>query len=395
MTTCERLGARALHFARRMTASSGRTRIAIACQGGGSQCAFVAGALKGLFAQKVDERFRIVGLSGTSGGALTAAVAWQALLARAQGDRTPIEDRIIAFWKDLSAQTPLEILLDAVGVQLVRLVEQGVLPSVASSPSSLNFRFWSELVSRWVGRPEFTDLRALIEKHIRFEALPSLLAPDSPALLVGACDVLQGSFKTFSSALREIHVESLLASAAIPNLFPAVRVDGNAYWDGIFSSNPPVADLLRYKLMGESPLPEEVWIIQVNRSRHDDVPEKPGDIVNLRNHLAGNLSLLHELRMIEMLNLLIESGLLTDAVRARFGLDMTQPITVRFIRMSQQLEQGLDYPSKLSRQPAHIEQLMRDGEVQAAAFLAEPPAALAPAPEHRGRTIQEDSMGIH
>lgn len=376
----------------------GRTRIAIACQGGGSQCAFVAGALKGLFAEKVDERFAIVGLSGTSGGALTAAVAWQGLLARAQGDLTPIEDRIVAFWKDLSAQTPLEILLDAAGVQTVRLVEQGMLPSLASSPSSLNFRFWSQLVSHWVGRPEFTDLRALVEKHMRFDALSSLVKPDSPTLLVGACDVLHGSFKTFSSALREIHVESLLASAAIPNLFPAVRVEGNAYWDGIFSSNPPVADLLRYKLMGQSPLPEEVWIVQVNRSRHDEVPERPGDIVNLRNHLAGNLSLQHELRLIEMLNLLIQEGLLTDDVRTRFGLDMTQTITVRFIRMSQQLEQGLDYPSKLSRQPAHIDQLMRDGAAQAAAFLAELPAAQRAGTEHareRERPIQEDSMGIH
>jgi NTE family protein len=372
-----------------------RTRIAIACQGGGSQCAFVAGALKRLFAEKVDERFRIVGLSGTSGGALTAAVAWQAQLARAQGDRTPIEDRIGAFWNDLSAQTPLELVLDAAGVQLVRLVEQGVLPSLASSPSSLGFRFCSQLLSGWIGRPEFTDLRALIEKHLSFATLASLIRPDSPTLLVGACDVLEGSFKTFSSALGEIHVESLLASAAIPNLFPAVRVDGHAYWDGIFSSNPPVADLLRYKLMGQSPLPEEVWIIQVNRSRHELIPERPGDIFDRRNHLGGNLSLLHELRLIELLNTLIQENLLTDGVRARFGLDMTQTITLRFIRMSQQLEESLDYPSKLSRQPAHINGLMADGEAQAAAFLAERLKSDRPAVElPREDAIQDASMGI-
>jgi NTE family protein len=202
-------------------------------------------------------------------------------------------------------------------------------------------------------------------------------------------------FKTFSSALGEIHVDSLLASAAIPNLFPAVRMDGKAYWDGIFSSNPPVADLLRYKLMGQSPLPQEVWIVQVNRSRHDSVPERPGDIINRRNHLAGNLSLQHELRLIEMLNLLIQENLLTDEVRARFGLDMTHTIAVRFIRMSQQLEQGLDYPSKLSRQPEHIERLMRDGEFQAAAFLAElPNAQRADAERPDEGAIREQSMGI-
>ena len=42
---------------------SGR-RVAIACQGGGSQCAFVAGALGALFRQDVHRRFEIVGLSG-------------------------------------------------------------------------------------------------------------------------------------------------------------------------------------------------------------------------------------------------------------------------------------------------------------------------------------------
>src|SRR5262249_56367848 len=68
-------------------------RIALACQGGGSQCAFVAGALKALFARGVHHRFKIVGLTGTSGGAFTAALAWMGLLAQARGDRTPIEDR--------------------------------------------------------------------------------------------------------------------------------------------------------------------------------------------------------------------------------------------------------------------------------------------------------------
>ena len=121
-----------------------RKRIAIACQGGGSQCAFVAGALKALFAHGVQDRFKIVGLSGTSGGALTAALAWVGLLKQAQGDRTPIEDRIIACWKDLSAQTPQEIGFDAVCIQLMRLIERGLLPSFASSPSSLQFQLWSQ-----------------------------------------------------------------------------------------------------------------------------------------------------------------------------------------------------------------------------------------------------------
>src|SRR3974390_1645873 len=94
-------------------------RIAIACQGGGSQCAFVAGSLKTLFARQVQHRYKIVGLSGTSGGAFTAALAWAGLLLQANGDRTPIEDRILACWRDLTAQTPLEIAFDSVSIELL------------------------------------------------------------------------------------------------------------------------------------------------------------------------------------------------------------------------------------------------------------------------------------
>ena len=49
-----------------------KRKIAIACQGGGSQTAFTAGALKALFDHDVRRDFEIVGLSGTSGGSRTA-----------------------------------------------------------------------------------------------------------------------------------------------------------------------------------------------------------------------------------------------------------------------------------------------------------------------------------
>jgi NTE family protein len=345
-------------------------RIAIACQGGGSQCAFVAGALKTLFGRGVQDRFKIVGLSGTSGGALTAALAWMGLLRRARGDRTPIEERIIACWKDLSAQTPREVLLDGVCTQMVRLAEHGFWPTIASSPSSLQFRLWAQATSQMIGRPEFTDLRALVMKHIDFQALPALVETESPTLLLGAGDILEGSFKIFSSALGEISVDAVLASAAIPNLFPAVQIDGHAYWDGIFASNPPVISFLRERLMGKGKVPDEIWVIQVNRTQRQEVPDAPSEISDRRNDLAGNLSLQHELQVIDMVNMLLQEGALTPGFRARFGFDTTERITVRFIRMSTELQETLDYPSKMSRLPAHIDRLIADGEAQAAAFLS-------------------------
>jgi len=64
-------------------------RVAIACQGGGARTAFTAGVLDRLLeengrAATADGEppviFEIVGLSGTSGGAICAALAWRALL---------------------------------------------------------------------------------------------------------------------------------------------------------------------------------------------------------------------------------------------------------------------------------------------------------------------------
>ena len=54
-------------------------RVAIACQGGGSHTAFTAGVLKRLLL-KGREEHEIVALSGTSGGAVCALLAWYALL---------------------------------------------------------------------------------------------------------------------------------------------------------------------------------------------------------------------------------------------------------------------------------------------------------------------------
>lgn len=347
-----------------------RRRIAIACQGGGSQCAFVAGALNCLFAHDTHHRYEIVGLSGTSGGAITAALAWMGLLEQARGDTTPIQDRILGCWRDLTAQTPSEVAFDQFCVQLLRLVERGLLPSVATSPSSVQFQLWSRAATLLMGRSEFTDLGALLLKHLDFDALPELLGPESPVLLVSACDVREGSFKIFSSTRNEIGLDALLASAAIPTLFPAAWVDGHAYWDGIFSSNPPVTALLRKAFMGNTSLPEEIWILQVNRSRDDTVPSTFSDISDRRNRLAGNLSLQHEIQLVKLMNLLLERGALSEEFRACIGLDTHRTIKVRGIRMSASL-QGLDYPSKLSRHPNHIEALLADGERQASAFLAD------------------------
>src|SRR5215208_1102503 len=64
-----------------MTENSTRKRVAIACQGGGAHAAFAAGVLKEILNEVREERdYEIVALSGTSGGAICAYLAWYGLL---------------------------------------------------------------------------------------------------------------------------------------------------------------------------------------------------------------------------------------------------------------------------------------------------------------------------
>ena len=87
-----------------------KPKIAIACQGGGSQTAFTAGALKALLEEGMLDRYRLVSLSGTSGGSICALLTWYALK---KGDEAPWR-RLIDFWRDNTAQTVTKIVTSVV-----------------------------------------------------------------------------------------------------------------------------------------------------------------------------------------------------------------------------------------------------------------------------------------
>ena len=84
-------------------------RVAIACQGGGSHTAFTAGVLGRLLQPDVMADHKIVALSGTSGGAICALLAWSALV---DGEPEKAESLLHGFWSDNSASTLPERMLN-------------------------------------------------------------------------------------------------------------------------------------------------------------------------------------------------------------------------------------------------------------------------------------------
>ena len=334
-------------------------KLAIACQGGGSHTAFTAGVLKRLLEQGIPEPYRLVALSGTSGGGICATAAWYGLLKVAKGSKEPAYKWLLDFWADNSATFLWERYLNHWALQLVHGQDAGIIPTFETSPYAADWMV--DLGKAFAPRQEYFDLKALLEKHIQFQEIPLLKQASSPRLLLGAVDILSGKFQTFDSEQENINVEMLLATAAIPTLFKAVEIGNTAYWDGLFSENSPVADLMVDEV---DERPDEIWIVRINPQTRASVPKTTEDIRDRRNELSGNLSLNQELHFIEVVNRWIEKGYFGEKAAGKF-----KKVKVQWIDMSPEMSASLDYASKLNRSPSFFNHLIEDGERQAEAFL--------------------------
>src|SRR5216683_1835394 len=90
-------------------------------------------------------------------------------------------------------------------------------------------------------------------------------------LTIGAVSVRNGKMRYFDSRDEAIHLDHVLASGALPPAFPAVRIDGDPYWDGGIYSNTPIEAVLDDKPRQDSVIfavdmwnpegtePESVW----------------------------------------------------------------------------------------------------------------------------------------
>ena len=317
-------------------------RVAIACQGGGSHTAFTAGVLSRLLQPDVMAGHRVVGVSGTSGGAICALLAWSALI---DDDPPRAADLLAEFWADNSASTPAEQLLNTWMLWAAQLSHYVVTPSV--SP-----------YDNYASVLAMDHLRSLLEKYIDFDRVGRAAASagaEHPMLLLGAVDVMSGEFKAFDSRAGEITPDAVLASAAIPTLFRSVRMDSGVYWDGLFSQNPPVRELLDTN-------PDEIWVIQINPKEMPAEPTSLVEIADRRNELAGNLSLLQELHFIEKIDSLIDTGELVS--------NSYRPVTIRVIEMVRSKQsQAWGAASKLNRDPAFLDGLIEHGKARADQFV--------------------------
>jgi NTE family protein len=309
----------------------------LALQGGGAHGAFTWGVLDRLLEEPW---LRIDGISGTSAGAMNAAVLADGHAAGgADGARAALEE----FWRRVSRaallsplqRTPLDVLLGRW--------------TLDHSPAFIAMDLASRLFSPYDLNPGGSNpLRDILAESIDFERLAQ--APIK--VFVTATNLRTGRGRIFRN--RAITPEVLLASACLPTLFQAVEIDGEAYWDGGYSGNPTITPLVRECTS------RDTILVQINPVERPGTPRSARDILNRLNEVSFNAVLLKELRMIALLRQVADAGSCEGALWA----------SMRIHRVASEAMVELGYSSKLNAEWDFLCMLRDEGRRSAAAFLA-------------------------
>jgi len=260
--------------------------IALALQGGGAHGAFTWGVLDRLLE---DGRMNINAITGTSAGAMNAAVLAQGFTQNGpDGAREALE----TFWHALSVMGQASPIKRSFADMLTGNW------SLDASPAYNMLDVMSRIVSPYDTNPfDINPLLDLLNETIDFDKVRKC---NDIELFVSATNVRNGKIKVFNGP--ELTADMLMASACLPNLYKSVEIDGEIYWDGGYMGNPPIFPLFYHTAIAD------IMIVQINPIERDEEPKTAREIHNRINEISFNSSLLRELRTIDFVTRLIEDG---------------------------------------------------------------------------------------
>ena len=319
--------------------AAAKRKIALALQGGGSHGAFTWGVLDRLLE---DDTIEIIGVTGTSAGAMNAICLAEGL---AEGGPEQARKQLRAFWEAVGKMSGIGSLFGWLpGETLAHMRIEQTPPYVMM-----------DAIRRNLTPDQFNPLRAnplrdLLVKMIDFERLRNF---KEVVVQVCATNVKTARRRVFSN--EDISVEAVLASATLPDLFPAVEIDGENYWDGGYSGNPAIASLTRR-------LPKcELIIVRIDPVIRKEMPATARDIHDRVTELSFNTTFWMELSAIGAILQLVEDG---ELDRERFGR-----IFFHAIEASEQLEQ-IPPSTKLNNAPEFLKYLFNLGRATAERWIA-------------------------
>ncbi|EIM24628.1 patatin-like phospholipase family protein [Microvirga lotononidis] len=308
----------------------------LALQGGGSHGAFTWGVLDRLLEESW---LHITGISGTSAGAMNAAVLADGWL---EGGAEGARDALDRYWDRVSRAAAFSPLQRS---PLDRLMGRWTLDT---SPAYVAMDLASRLLAPSDLNPSgFNPLRRILAESIDFERLVA-----SPIqLFVTATSVRTGRGRIFRNG--EITPDVLLASACLPTMFAAIEIDGELYWDGGYVGNPTITPLVR-----ETDAHDTI-LVQINPPERKEMPRTASDILNRLNEISFNSPLMKELRMIALLRQVADPGTGEGARWAR--------MRTHRIRSDMLAEFGAS--SKLNGEREFVLMLRNEGRRAASEFL--------------------------
>lgn len=308
-------------------AARGPRRIALALQGGGAYGAFTWGVLDCLAAQ---DHFEIDMISGTSAGAVNAVLFASGY---AEGGAEGARRRLERFWGAVGqgrAARPFELGLPGSRRSALAMVEASAMfvSPYQFNPLGLN------------------PLRRLLEQEVDFDRLRRA---GTIRVLIAATRIRDGALRLFET--HEITVDAVLASACLPKYHHAVEIDGESYWDGGFSANPPLRQLALDTRAAD------LVLVEIMPRHVARLPQSALDIARRTMLMAFNGALDREIEAL--------GHLMARAGGGEFPEDAATRRRLRALRLHRisavEAEGGLTGDNMLDTSPAFLDSLYRRG----------------------------------
>jgi NTE family protein len=288
-------------------------QIVLVLQGGGALGSYQAGVYQALNEAGIEPDWII----GTSIGAINASL----IAGNAPQDRLA---RLKEFWKRME-QNPIWNFRDVFPDFNERLaywstITHGIPGFFRPNPlahAGDAFRLGAERAGYYSTAP----LEATLSELVDFD----LVNRCRPRLTVGAAHVRTSQMHYFDSRDGVLGLEHIMASGALPPAFPAVRIDGELYWDGGILSNTPTEvvfddnprkDSLIFAVHLWNPLGPEPTTMAEVLNRHKDVQYSS----RIASHIARQQQA-HRLRHVinQLADRLSEEERNSEAVRELTG----------------------------------------------------------------------------
>ena len=316
--------------------------VSLALQGGGAHGAFQWGVLDRLLE---DGLLDIQSITGASAGSMNAVALVAGML---EGGPEGARAKLESFWRAVSNGPARGIF------------GENVIANFANDWLSLNpaFKYMEALtsqvtpmqVSPYDFNPlNYNPLRDILREQIDFKAIRE---QTGIALFIAATAVRNNRAKLFEAA--ELTPEHIMASACLPDVFQAVEIDGEPYWDGGYLANPPVWPLIECK-------PRDVLLLLVNPMTTKKTPKTTGEIMDRLNEISFNASVAGELRTVAVVQSLLDRGQLKTSGYQR----------LRFHAISADGKLAdLKLPSKFNTDWSFLENLKKRGREAADDWLS-------------------------